>query len=139
MQPESGATLMSNVGRWLDRGINKLMGAPEASPASPPLNRPSAPGVPRPMSHPMSHAQGAGDSSAVPPGALSRSPTEAAALPAAVGMLSSGQEEPSDVPGYRRSASEASMQKVWSFFCIPWSPSADVQQISPGLSGWPTL
>ena len=101
---------MSNVGRWLDRGINKLMGAPEG--AHPAHQQSTAMQPPAVMSQPgVNAAQGAappqgpagvGGLSHVAPGAIG-----------GPGMLSNvGQADAVNGAGYRRSASETDFQKV---------------------------
>ena len=118
---------MSNVGKWLDRGINKLMGAPDAPPASQTSHpQPSSQGTAT-MSHPMAHA--AGRASGMDPRASAQAASKAPATPqpgrsgqtpasgSASGPLEtilSGQEGMIEAPGYRRSASETSFAKVRS-------------------------
>ncbi|KAK9825303.1 hypothetical protein WJX74_007514 [Apatococcus lobatus] len=104
MRADSTASLMGNVGRWLDRGINKLMGAPEgASSSNPTATRP--PGV---ISHPggnaapLQGAAAAGSLPRVPPAS-----TGALGLPSAT-----GQPDEVDGASHRRSASESDFQKV---------------------------
>lgn len=110
MRADSSASLMSNVGRWLDRGINKLMGAPEgAHPSHPQTSAVRPPGG-------MSHHGGLGTHGAAPLQGVAGAGSLSLVAPGRTGepALQSfpGQVDAQESAGYRRSASESNFQKV---------------------------